>query len=307
MSRKRLPAKMTATGGACSEKSVGGKRSSALLESLLRPDPIKIKATSGGPWHVPRGFLQQDSWYFRGLLSDMSRRTELEVDVHEGPFRLFLQWLFECRYDEDDGYAFDLVTDYYDLEPCNDFDETMDWRVKAAFLACETGAKLEAPAFQNHAMRRLYDAYSGGSTTSGVVAFMLEKSIVYDHEDKAWPKLLEENNRFREKFTVAVAVDLNTRRQEYMELEGYLNEEILRFHQTTSLPFLHASLVRHPHPHPRRQNYHSTATMKRNVVIFLIILILFILIALIAYLIYYLQTRMAVGGTASSVSDMTEP
>jgi hypothetical protein len=47
-------------------------------------------------------------------------------------------------------------------------------------------------------------------------------------------------------------------------------------------------------------------TMKRNIVIFLIILILFILIALIAYLIYYLQTRMAVGGTAtSSGSDMT--
>jgi hypothetical protein len=46
--------------------------------------------------------------------------------------------------------------------------------------------------------------------------------------------------------------------------------------------------------------------MKRNIVIFLIILILFILIALIAYLIYYLQTRMAVGGTAtSSGSDMT--
>lgn len=46
--------------------------------------------------------------------------------------------------------------------------------------------------------------------------------------------------------------------------------------------------------------------MQRNIVIFLIILILFILIAGIAYLIYYLQTRMAVGGTASSVSDMTE-
>lgn len=46
--------------------------------------------------------------------------------------------------------------------------------------------------------------------------------------------------------------------------------------------------------------------MKRNVVIFLIILLLFISIALIAYMIYYLQTRMAVGGTASSVSDMTE-
>ena len=46
--------------------------------------------------------------------------------------------------------------------------------------------------------------------------------------------------------------------------------------------------------------------MQRNIVIFLIILILFILIDAIAYLIYYLQTRMAVGGTASSVSDMTE-
>ena len=50
----------------------------------------------------------------------------------------------------------------------------------------------------------------------------------------------------------------------------------------------------------------TTVEMKRNIVIFLIILILFILIALIGYLIYYLQTRMAVGGTTSSVSDMTE-
>ncbi|KAH9876462.1 hypothetical protein J1614_003593 [Plenodomus biglobosus] len=65
-----------------------------------------------------------------------------------------------------------------------------------------------------------------------------------------------------------------------------------------------------PRPHPTSPTHEPpscpTTTMKRNVVIFLIILILFILIAAIAYLIYYLQTRMAVGGTASSVSDMTE-
>jgi thiol:disulfide interchange protein len=42
--------------------------------------------------------------------------------------------------------------------------------------------------------------------------------------------------------------------------------------------------------------------MKRNIVIFLIIILLFIAIALIAYGIYYLQTRMAVGGTASTTS-----
>jgi hypothetical protein len=47
--------------------------------------------------------------------------------------------------------------------------------------------------------------------------------------------------------------------------------------------------------------------MKRNIVIFLIVLILFILIGLIAWLIYHLQTRMAVGGGAtSSMSDVTE-
>ena len=45
--------------------------------------------------------------------------------------------------------------------------------------------------------------------------------------------------------------------------------------------------------------------MKRNIVIFLIILILFMLIALIAYVIYYLQTRMAVGGTVSSMSEVS--
>ncbi|KAF2870369.1 hypothetical protein BDV95DRAFT_608369 [Massariosphaeria phaeospora] len=48
------------------------------------------------------------------------------------------------------------------------------------------------------------------------------------------------------------------------------------------------------------------ANMKRNIVIFLIVLILFFLIAAIAYLIYYLQTRMAVGGNSSSVTSMSE-
>ncbi|KAF2741867.1 hypothetical protein M011DRAFT_530238 [Sporormia fimetaria CBS 119925] len=56
--------------------------------------------------------------------------------------------------------------------------------------------------------------------------------------------------------------------------------------------------------------HHLTSKMKRNIVIFLIILLLFIFITLIGYLIYRLQTRMAVGGgtTGSSVSssDMTE-
>ncbi|KAL7775773.1 hypothetical protein CFE70_009617 [Pyrenophora teres f. teres 0-1] len=70
-------------------------------------------------------------------------------------------------------------------------------------------------------------------------------------------------------------------------------------HSTTHRIFTLPTSNLQPPPTP-------TATMKRNIVIFLIILILFILIAAIAYGIYYLQTRMAVGGTASSVSDMTE-
>lgn len=49
--------------------------------------------------------------------------------------------------------------------------------------------------------------------------------------------------------------------------------------------------------------------MKRNLVIFVIILMLFILIAAIGYLIYYLQTRMNMGGTTEgsmSSSGMSE-
>ncbi|KAF2263105.1 hypothetical protein CC78DRAFT_617941 [Lojkania enalia] len=69
----------------------------------------------------------------------------------------------------------------------------------------------------------------------------------------------------------------------------------------------------HP-PQPIPPNYHRATPhlfpnqtiapkMKRNIVIFLIILILFILIALIGYIIYYLQTRMAVGGTTGRDRD----
>lgn len=46
--------------------------------------------------------------------------------------------------------------------------------------------------------------------------------------------------------------------------------------------------------------------VKRNIVIFLIILILFIVLAAVGYLIYYLQTRMAVGGAPSSTTDASD-
>ncbi|KAF2755727.1 hypothetical protein EJ05DRAFT_503180 [Pseudovirgaria hyperparasitica] len=60
-------------------------------------------------------------------------------------------------------------------------------------------------------------------------------------------------------------------------------------------------------PPPQPNPFSPTFTMKRNIVIFLIILILFILIGAIAYALYYLQTRMSVAnGTSSSVSEMTE-
>jgi flagellar basal body-associated protein FliL len=67
-----------------------------------------------------------------------------------------------------------------------------------------------------------------------------------------------------------------------------------------------AQLLHDHNLYPGKTAATQPAKMKRNIVIFVIILILFILIALIGYMIYYLQTRMAVGGTASSVSDMTE-
>jgi hypothetical protein len=77
--------------------------------------------------------------------------------------------------------------------------------------------------------------------------------------------------------------------------------------KNSSHPISHQSHFHQANLTSTTTTFTTTAIMKRNVVIFLIILILFILIALIAYMIYYLQTRMAVGGTASSVSDMTEP
>jgi hypothetical protein len=173
-------------------------------------------------------------------------RTTLELEnVEDEPFELFLQWLLQRRYDEHEGFALDLVQGYSDLEIYNhDESNVMDWRVKAAFPACDVGACLEAPLFQNYATRRLFDAYSNSNTTSSVFAFMLEEanrcdklqmlledlairnwgdeSIVFDHNDKAWSQLLKENQRFREKFPIAMAMDRMARRQEPMKVDKYL-------------------------------------------------------------------------------------
>ena len=72
--------------------------------------------------------------------------------------------------------------------------------------------------------------------------------------------------------------------------------------QTTTTQRLSSSTF-HLHLSPLSKEKRSPpAKMKRNIVIFLIIILLFLFIALIAYGIYYLQTRMAVGGTASTTS-----
>ncbi|KAF2641041.1 hypothetical protein P280DRAFT_506691 [Massarina eburnea CBS 473.64] len=66
---------------------------------------------------------------------------------------------------------------------------------------------------------------------------------------------------------------------------------------------IHTFITKPPPPPPPPR---PTFNMKRNVVIFLIIFILFILLAAIAYAIYYVQTRMAVGGSGSSVTETSE-
>jgi hypothetical protein len=173
-------------------------------------------------------------------------RTTLELEnVEDQPFELFLQWLSVRRYDEHEGFALDFIQDYSDLTQYDHHDSNiMDWRVKAAILACDVGACLEAPLFQNYAMQRLFDAYSNSNTTSSVLAFMLEvanqcdklqifledlairnwgdESIVFDHNDKAWSQLLKENQRFREQFPAAMAMDRTDRQQEPMKVDKYL-------------------------------------------------------------------------------------
>tara|TARA_R110002003_G_scaffold79_1_gene7011 strand:+ start:11062 stop:11832 length:771 start_codon:yes stop_codon:yes gene_type:complete len=252
---------MSATGCACGEELVRADHGRALLErcarvagcltytnpviSLRHNDQITVTGVGGGEWFVSRSLLQQNSWLFHRELSDMTRTTlELE-NVEDQPFELFLQWLLQCRYDKHEGFALDLVQDYSDLELYDHDDgNVMDREVKAAFLACDAGACLEAPLFQNYAMRRLFDAYSNSNTTSSVFAFMLEEanrcdklqmfledlairhwgdeSIVFDHNAKAWSQLLKENQRFREKFPAAMAMDRTARQQEPMKVDKYL-------------------------------------------------------------------------------------
>jgi hypothetical protein len=85
--------------------------------------------------------------------------TQLGVDTIE----LFPQWLLTGSYHEYTGFARAPLHPAFNenLSPLpEESTDTLVWCVKAAVLAWKLGQHLEAPKFQNHAMRRLFAASS---------------------------------------------------------------------------------------------------------------------------------------------------
>jgi hypothetical protein len=166
-------------------------------------------------------------------------------------FELFLQWLLTGSYHE---YTAFVRAPFYGpgkelwLDPLSEESaDTIVWCVKAAVLAWILSAFLGAPKFQNHAMRRLFAAYTrdiprfkingdflqwtrdgGGKLNRFFEDLIVQKwrdDTLIDMKHTSWSRQIKGNDRFRDEFIKAMAVALETRCGEPMELEKYLVAE----------------------------------------------------------------------------------
>lgn len=136
---------------------------------------------------------------------------------------------------------------HYDLNVLKDHEpNSIIWCAKAAYLACELEQRLDAPAFQNYAMKRLFRVYMAPNSEATVSPMMLQQceqgggyqmfledfvarnwgnTEIVDHEDAGWSTQLKNNESFRDNFMLGVAEDLAERSEQPMQLVGYLLEE----------------------------------------------------------------------------------
>ncbi|KAF1953245.1 hypothetical protein CC80DRAFT_551636 [Byssothecium circinans] len=215
-----------------------------------RPDALP------GEWLLSKDLLRRESAYFRKKLT--ASTTEVDFDRGGAPtFELFLQWLHTGDYQE---YSFFAQTPYpsqklvlnRDLAPIDteDIQDLLPWAVKAAAFAWDMGLFLGAPAFQNYAMRRLFEAFTRKSPIAEVDPSMLDylssrnqyKEMPYpicevledivirnwgdkalvDSDDPVWTTIMSKNIRFCQKLARGTGIKLEERRRIPMRVEDYL-------------------------------------------------------------------------------------
>jgi hypothetical protein len=129
-------------------------------------------------------------------------------------------------------------------------DAYIEWSLKAAIISWLLGHHLQAVAFQNHAMERLFAALGRSHSKPQIDAkllafvhkramgtklqFVLDDFVVRNWGDEAavesgggaaWPALLRKSENMRMKFVKGTLQTLEMRREKLMELEGYLIKE----------------------------------------------------------------------------------
>ncbi|KAF2825144.1 hypothetical protein CC86DRAFT_407373 [Ophiobolus disseminans] len=196
---------------------------------------VRFPGLDTAPWLLPRDVLCRDSEYFREQLLE-SKESTVIVDFIGAPvLSLYIQWLLKGRYYEYTGFA---RSPSY-RTACNT--HTLDNIGRRAASRCRFRCH---GLFQNHAMRRLFAAY-----TRELPSFQLDgdflqwikdsglkvreffedlvirnwgNSSIIDCEQPSWSLLIKDNERFREAFIKAVALPLKDRTVQPMALESYL-------------------------------------------------------------------------------------
>jgi hypothetical protein len=207
----------------------------------------------GGEWFVQRNLLVKESRYMRQLLKNENAKACKINDYGAPLFGLFLQWLYTGHYQEQDL----LVPAFTFIPTCQinlclsvapPDSKTMDWCVKASILSWNLGYYLEAPRFQNYAMRRLFSAYSrpglDKKTSSTVFDYVKDTSSgdsltqffedliirnwgdtsIIDHNEDGWLTLLHDDS-LHGNFVLGMANSLEERQQNPMNLRKYLVDE----------------------------------------------------------------------------------
>lgn len=218
---------------------------------------VRFNGPEAVNWAVPRDLLYRESEYFREMLED-TKEQEVTVDFIGAPvFRLYLQWLLAGSYHEHKEFSqmpsYRTACNTHTLESLSQENVISSGEdfivlcVKAGVLAWKLGHRLQAPAFQNYAMRRLFAAYtrawpifkirddffewtrdSGTQLRDSFEDLIIRNwgdSDLIDHRLSDWSRLLKENDRFRDGFIRVMARPFKERTRAPMKIEKYLLRE----------------------------------------------------------------------------------
>lgn len=218
---------------------------------------VRFSGSEPVEWAVPRDLLCRESEYFRELLED-TKEQQVTVDFICAPvFRLYLQWLLAGAYYEHTEFSqapsFRTACNTHTLEALSREDvinskkESIVWCVKADVLAWKLRHRLQAPRFQNYAMRRLLAAYSRAWPSFQIQYDFFEwtrdsvtqlrdffedfvirnwaDSDLIDLQHSDWSRLLKDNDRFRDGFIGAMARPHNEKSKASMAIEKCLLRE----------------------------------------------------------------------------------